>query len=518
MNEIQFYDYIFISPKHCLKHEVDKGTLTNDDIESLIKRIVNFSTKLDKKIIATANVYYLYKEMQNSHAVLIHNKLLGGKLHRFLVRDKLNVTPPLFYFMTTDEMKQEFSYLNDEKLIDTIVVENTYDFKNKFELNKILIKGLFTPKIEGVDDKLSNLVETTLKNCYGEEINPIIRERIEKELSIIIGKGYAVIYWISHLLVKKSNENGYVVGSRGSVGSSFIAFLAKISDVNALPPHYICEKCKHHEFYDDISVDGFDLPIKKCPICGEIMKSDGHNIPFESFLGTVGAPKVPDIDLNFSGEYQDEARRFINNMFGSVNAFRAGTVMTLAEKTAFGLVKKYFEEVDIEKVNNNAEIYYLQKDIIDGKRTNGLHAGGTIVVPSNYDIHDFCPYSLQPNSEESDAESNEYTTHFDFHAIHDNLLKFDILGHDIPTIFKLLRDSSGIDVSKVNFQDPKVLELFSGLEPLKIKPEDINGETIGTYALPECATNFTIGMIKESKPKSFGDLIRISGLSHGTDV
>jgi DNA polymerase-3 subunit alpha (Gram-positive type) len=309
-----------------------------------------------------------------------------------------------------------------------------------------------------------------------------------------------------------------VVGSRGSVGSSFIAFLAKISDVNALPPHYICNKCKHHEFYDDKSIDGYDLPLKKCPECGEMMRSDGHNIPFESFLGTLGAPKVPDIDLNFSGEYQDKARDFINGMFGSTNAFRAGTVMTIAEKTAFGFVKKYFEETNLEKTQNVAEILYLQKDIVDGKRTNGLHAGGTIVVPSDYDIHDFCPYSLQPNTDGNDESNNEFATHFDFHAIHDNLLKFDILGHDIPTIFKLLRDTSGVDTTMVNFQDHKVLELFDNLKPLGITPDDLNGETIGTYALPECATNFTIGMIKESKPRSFGDLIRISGLSHGTDV
>jgi DNA polymerase-3 subunit alpha (Gram-positive type) len=469
-------------------------------------------------------MYYLYKDMYEAHNVFIYNKLVGGHNHRFLTHSLEKLTPPLFYCLTTEEMLKALDFIKDKQLLEDIVINNTYEFADLFQKNQILLNTLYTPEIAGVDDMLRNLVEKTLLDIYGDNVLPLIRERVNKELDIIIGKGFAVIYWISHLLVKKSNDNGYVVGSRGSVGSSFVAMLAKISEVNSLPPHYVCPKCKHHEFFEDITVDGFDLPIKMCPVCGSKMKSDGHNIPFESFLGTVGAPKVPDVDLNFSGEYQGEAHKFISEMFGRNNAFRAGTVTTVAEKTAFGYVKKYFEEIaDTERLNNTAEISYLQNNVVDNKRNNGLHAGGMIVIPATHlgkplDIHDFCPYSLPPTAEEGEENQGWFATHFDFHAIHDNVLKFDILGHDIPTQFKQIRDTSGIGTDAVDFQDHKVLQLFENLEPLGITPEQINGETIGTYALPECATNFTLGMIKESKPRVFGDLIRISGLSHGTDV
>ncbi|GMO14349.1 MAG: PolC-type DNA polymerase III [Mycoplasmoidaceae bacterium] len=530
MEEMKFYDYILISPIHCYKHQIGENKVSEDTVKYVIKKIVNIATTCNKKVIATANVYYLNKNMWEAHNAFIYNKLLKGKNHRFLTSTDEKVEPPLFYWLTTQEMLEALSFINDKKILNEIVIDNTYEFASNFEKFSIHKTALYTPKIKDLDEnkELRNLVEKVLKEKYGEKVSPLIRERVEKELDIIIGKGYAIIYWISYLLVKKSNDDGYVVGSRGSIGSSFVALLAKISEVNALEPHYICPKCKYHEFYDDKTIDGFDLPIKNCPCCGAKMASDGHNIPFESFLGTIGSPKVPDVDLNFSGECQNSAQEFIVEMFGKTNAFRAGTVMTVADKTAYGYVKKYFEIADTSKVNNDAEISYLKNQIIDNKRSNGLHAGGVIIIPttdstkdhkSPLDIHDFCPYSLPPQSSEEDNENSElYATHFDFHAIHDNVLKFDILGHDIPTQFKRIKETSGVSYSDVDFQDHKVIELFQSLSPLGLKPDDLTGETIGTYGIPECATPFTLGMIKKSKPQSFGDLIRISGLSHGTDV
>jgi DNA polymerase-3 subunit alpha (Gram-positive type) len=339
--------------------------------------------------------------MSEAHNVFIHNKLVGGHYHRFY-DSKLETQgiQPLFYNRTTKEMLEEFSFIGDKQLLEDIVINNTYKFANECENIDILLKGLYTPKIEGVNEKLRHLVYQTLGEIYGKNVNKLITNRIEKELNIIIGKGYSVIYWISYLLVKKSIEDGYVVGSRGSVGSSFVAYLSKISEVNCLPAHHICDKCKYHEFYENTSIDGFDLEEKICPICGAKMRSDGHNIPFESFLGTEGAPKVPDIDLNFSGEYQPIAHNFIHDMFGHIRAFRAGTVMTLAESKAYGLVKKYFEMTKPTEIPNNAEIYYLQRYLVDCKSNDGIHAGGMIVIPDENVIEDFCPSQLPPKGDE----------------------------------------------------------------------------------------------------------------------
>ena len=515
--KINKYDYIFLAPWNHIEYEIKEELIKKEQIITAQKKIIDLCQKKKKKICAVSDAYYLTKWQKKIHEIYLYVKQIGGARHR-LYKYKFE---PDQHYLTTKEMYQAFSYIKDQTLLDDIVVNNTNEFANliddKITPLKISANNQpFAPKIEGCQDKLLKLVNSNIKRLYGDRVDPKIQQRIDKEIKSIVQNNYSVIYWIAHLLVKKSNSDGYLVGSRGSVGSSFIAYLSNISDVNPLPPHYLCPHCHHFEWANepDETIDGFDLPTKKCPVCQKPMISDGHNIPFESFLGRNGE-KIPDIDLNFSGDYQNKAHNFIKEIFGDAHTFRAGTISTVASKTAYGYVKNYFDEKNEDQLNiSNALISYLSKQCEGVKRTTGQHPGGIIIVPKEYDVYDFTPFNYPSN----DPSKGWYTTHFAFESLHDTLLKFDILGHDEPTILNLLHKITGIDPLTVPYHDKKVLELFNSSKSLAITDESYDLSKIATLGLPEFNTGITRGIIVEAKPKCVGDLIRISGLSHGTNV
>ena len=422
--------------------------------------------------------------------------------------------PPL-YFRTTAEMLEEFSYLPEKKAYE-IVVTNPNRVNNMIEKINPVRPDKCPPVIENSDTELREICYNTAHSWYGEELPKIVSDRLEKELHSIISNGYAVMYIIAQRLVKHSNDDGYLVGSRGSVGSSFVATMSGITEVNPLPAHYFCKHC-HYSDFDSEEVrayalkSGFDLPAKDCPNCGRPLTRDGQNIPFETFLGFYG-DKEPDIDLNFSSEYQSKAHAYTEVLFGKGHTFRAGTVGTLADKTAYGFIKKYYEDHGIEK--RTAEIDRLVQGCVGVRRTTGQHPGGIIVLPHGEEIDTFTPVQHPAN----DMTTDTITTHFDYHKIDQNLLKLDILGHEDPTMIRMLEDLSGIDVKTIPMDDPKVVSLMSSTEALGITPDQIDGCETGSLGLPELGTNFVIKMLLETKPQSFSDMIRISGLSHGTDV
>ncbi|WP_306766856.1 PolC-type DNA polymerase III [Metamycoplasma neophronis] len=510
---IKMYDYIELPPISSFQYLINDDRITEANLKFAYKDLIDKATKLNKLCVAVSDCRYVFDYQRLIYEVYINAPSLGGGFH--WLKGK-SIHPNLIY-LTTDEMLKEFNFLNDGMLVRDIVVNNTHKIADQIEGNIEVIKNkLYFPEFDNSPEKLRAVVYKNLSDRYGENPDQYILDRIEKELNPIIKYGYSVTYWISHKLVQKSNQDGYLVGSRGSVGSSLVANLADISEVNPLPPHYLCTKCKHFEWNKDPQyLSGWDLPDKKCDKCGILMEKDGHNIPFETFLG-FEANKVPDIDLNFSGVYQPTIHNYVKELFGESHTLRAGTISTVAEKTAFGFCKKYEEEQRTGyQPWTRSFLEFLAIKTSGVKRTTGQHPGGIIIIPKEYDVEDFTPINFPAN----DDESNWKTSHFDYHAIHDNVLKLDLLGHDDPTVVKMLEDLTNTKVKRdVPRFDPEVLKLFYTTESLNISPKDISGETTGAYGLPEFGTNFVRKMLKEAQPRSFNDLILLSGLSHGTDV
>ncbi|MCD7033745.1 PolC-type DNA polymerase III [Metabacillus sp. GX 13764] len=498
-----FYDYIEVQPPAVYKHLISQEYIRDEEaLREIISNIVKAGEKLGIPVAATGNVHYLNPNDKIYRKILVSSQGGANPLNRHELPD--------VHFRTTNEMLDCFHFLGEEKAKE-IVIENTQHIAGLIDEIKPIKDALYTPKIEGADDEVRELSYSMARRIYGDELPEIVEARLEKELKSIIGHGFAVIYLISHKLVKKSLDDGYLVGSRGSVGSSLVATMTEITEVNPLAPHYVCPHCKHSEFFNDGSVgSGFDLPDKDCPECGAVYRKDGHDIPFETFLGFKG-DKVPDIDLNFSGEYQPRAHNYTKALFGEDNVFRAGTIGTVAEKTAYGYVKGYAGDNNLTM--RGAEVDRLVQGCTGVKRTTGQHPGGIIVVPDYMDIYDFSPIQFP-----ADAAGSEWkTTHFDFHSIHDNLLKLDILGHDDPTVIRMLQDLSGIDPKTIPTDDPEVMKIFSGTESLGVTEDQILCKT-GTLGIPEFGTRFVRQMLEDTKPTTFSELVQISGLSHGTDV
>ncbi|WP_407691701.1 PolC-type DNA polymerase III [Psychrobacillus psychrotolerans] len=499
----QFYDYLEIHPKEVYSHLIEAELVRDEwNLEDIIRKMLKLGKKLNLPVVATGNVHYLHENDAIFRKILVNSQGGANPLNR-------NGLPKV-HFRTTNEMLDAFAFLGED-LAKEIVVTNPQKIADSLEDIKPIKDDLYTPKIEGADEEVRSLTYSKAKEIYGEVLPEIVEARIEKELTSIIGHGFAVIYLISHKLVKKSLDDGYLVGSRGSVGSSLVATMTEITEVNPLPPHYVCPSCQHSEFFQDGSVgSGFDLPNKNCIKCDTPYVKEGQDIPFETFLGFKG-DKVPDIDLNFSGEYQPIAHNYTKELFGEDYVFRAGTIGTVAEKTAYGYVRGYMNDNNLAL--RGAEIDRLVQGCSGVKRSTGQHPGGIIVVPDYMDIYDFTPIQFP-----ADAQDSEWkTTHFDFHSIHDNLLKLDILGHDDPTVIRMLQDLSGIDPKTIPTDDPEVMKIFSGTESLGVTEEQIDCKT-GTLGIPEFGTRFVRQMLEETKPSTFSELVQISGLSHGTDV
>ncbi len=498
-----FYDFLEIQPIGNNQFMIRQGTVPNEDaLRDLNRKIVELGDRLGIPVCATCDVHFMDPQDE------VYRRVLQGAQGY----DDADQQAPL-YLRTTDEMLEEFAYLGEEKAKE-VVVTNTNRIADMIEDIEPLKTGSYPPSIENCEQDLVDMCHKKAHAIYGDTLPKIVQERMDKELDCIVNYGFSVMYMIAHKLVKKSNEAGYLVGSRGSVGSSFAAFLSDITEVNALCPHYICPNpdCKYSEFYENGEYPtGMDMPDKDCPHCGTKMKKDGLTIPFETFLGFKG-DKVPDIDLNFSGEYQATAHKYVGELFGEEYVFKAGTIGTIADKTAIGFYgKKYYENKGIDAPE--AELMRISKGLIDVKRTTGQHPGGIIVCPKTMDIHDFCPVQHPADK----ANSDIITTHFDFHSIHDNLLKLDILGHDDPSTIRMLEDLTGVNAMEIPFDDKKTMSIFSGTEALGVTPEQINSE-VGTFGVPEFGTSFTRQMLVDTKPTTFVELVIIAGLSHGTDV
>lgn len=503
----KFYDYFEIQPlgNNQFMIEDDKFDIkSNDDLIELNKKIIALGEEYNKLVVGTCDVHFLDPEDEVFRRIIMAGK--GFK-------DADN-QPPL-YLRTTEEMVEEFMYLGREKA-EEIVIDNTNKIADMIDKISPVRPDKCPPVIENSDQQLRDICYSKATSMYGQDLPVQVKERLEKELTSIIGNGFAVMYIIAQKLVWKSNEDGYLVGSRGSVGSSFVATMSGITEVNPLPAHYYCTNCFYSDF-DSPEVKAFagksgcDMPDKTCPVCGKPLSKDGHEIPFETFLGFYG-DKEPDIDLNFSGEYQAKAHDYTEVIFGKGQTFRAGTIGTLAEKTAYGFVLKYNEEHEV--VKRRSEVERIAQGCVGVRRTTGQHPGGIVVLPLGEEIYSFTPVQRPAN----DMTTKTITTHFDYHSIDHNLLKLDILGHDDPTMIRMLEDLTHVDAQKIRLDDEKVLSLFENLSALNITKEDLGGCDLGSLGIPEFGTDFVMQMLRDTKPKTFSDLVRISGLSHGTDV